>query len=143
MRVYIPASIDDLALQACGQWEPQYAFALTEAFRDSEPELDEDELADAAIDVAAMTSALQLGSRLRAVFAADVSRADAVAAPGDHPAAIVMNGTLDPASIACVFLDEEDAAADVTAARGGDAEAQERLAERSLLWYDVRELIHD
>lgn len=141
MRVYIPATIDDLALQTSGQWAPEHAFAVTEAWRDSSDDLDEDELAEAAIDAAAMESGLELGSRLRAVIAADVSRADAVADPNVHPAAVRINGKLAVASIACVFLDEDDAADDVDAARAGDEDALERLAERTLLWYDLAEVL--
>ena len=141
MRVYIPASIDELAVQASGRWEPQAGFSVTEALRDSEPDMDDEELVEYAIDLAAMASALEHGSRLRAVIAADVSRADVTPGPGEHPAEVEISGRLDPASIACVFLDEDDAEADVTAARGGNEEAQERLAERSLLWYDLREVV--
>ena len=49
MRVYIPATVDDLALQTSGQWEPELAFAVTEAWRDAAEDLDEDELADDAL----------------------------------------------------------------------------------------------
>ncbi len=141
MRVYIPASIDELAVQASGKWEPQRGFSVTDALRDSAPELDDEELAEYAIDLAAMASVLDHSSRLRAVIAADFSRADVAPAAGEHPAALALSGRLDPASIACVFLDEDDAGGDVEAARGGDDEARERLAERSLLWYDLREVV--
>jgi hypothetical protein len=141
MRVYIPATVDDLALQTSGQWEPELAFAVTEEWRDAADDLDEDELAEAAIDAAAMESGLEFGSRLRAVIAADVSRADAVVDPKVHPAAVRINGKLSPASVACVFLDEDDAADDVTAARAGDEAALERLADRTLLWYDLAEVL--
>ena len=141
MRVYIPAIVDDLAVQASGKWEPQEAFSVTEALRDSTPEMDDEELVEYAIDLAAMASALEHGSRLRAVIAADVSRADVTPGAGAHPAAVEIRGRLDPASIACVFLDEDDVEADVIAARQGDEDAHERLAERSLLWYDLREVV--
>lgn len=141
MRVYIPATVDDLAFQTSGQWAPEHAFAVTEAWRDSSDDLDEDELAEAAIDAAAMESGIRLGSRLRAVIAADVSRADATTDPDVHPAAVRINGMLSTASVACVFLDEEDAAPDVIAAQGGDEAAFERLAERTLLWYDLAEVL--
>jgi len=141
MRVYIPASADDLAVHTSGQWEPLRGFAVTDALRDSAPEMDDEELAEYAIDSAAMASALELGSRLRTVIAADFSRADVTPGAGEHPGALTINGRLDPDSIACVFLDEDDAGADVAAARAGDEEAQERLAERTLLWYDLREVV--
>lgn len=141
MRVYIPATVDDLALQTSGQWEPERAFAVTEAWRDAAEELDEDELVEAAIDAAAMESGLALGSRLRAVIAADVSRADAVLDPSVHPAAVRINGKLASASVACVFLDEDESAKDMAAARGGDEAALERIADRTLLWYDLAEVL--
>ena len=141
MRVYIPAIVDDLAVQTSGKWEPLSGFAVTGDLRDSAPQLDDEELAEYAIDSAAMASVLEHGSRLRAVIAADFSRADVTPGLGEHPAAVQVSGRLDPASIACVFLDEDDAAADVAAAREGSEEAQERVAERSLLWYDLREVV--
>lgn len=141
MRVYIPATIDELALQTSGQWEPQRAFTVTDVLRDAALDLDEDELTEAAIDAAAMASGLDLGSRLRVVIAADISRADAAPHPAVHPGAVTVAGRLDPASIACVFLDEDDAEADLAAARGGDEAAYDRLAERTLLWYDLGEVV--
>lgn len=149
MRVYIPAMADDIGLHTGGQWEPGLAFAVTEAYRDAYADLDDDELADGAIDAAAMYSALELGSRLRAVIAADVSRADAAPDPATHPAAVRLAGALETDSVACVFLDEEDAEADAVAAHtfaraGGveeDNQAAERLGERTLLWYDLAEVV--
>ncbi len=141
MRVYIPAVVDDLALQTAGQWEPGRAFAVTEEWRDGADDLDEDELAESAIDVAAMESGLTLGSRLRAVIVADIPRGDVVVDPKVHPAAVRISGKLPKDSIACVFLDEDDAAADVVAARGGDEEAFERLAARTLLWFELAEVL--
>ena len=141
MRVYIPATMDELALQTSGQWEPQRAYAVTDVLRDAMPALDEDELTEFAIDAAGMASALELGSRLRAVVAADVSRADAVPDGATHPAAVRVAGRLDPTSIACVFVDEEEAAADAKATFAGDEDAAERLADRTLLWYDLAEVL--
>ncbi len=141
MRVYIPATIDELALQTSGQWEPGRAYAVTDQLRDEASDFDDDELVEAAIDAAAMTSGLELGSRVRVVIAADVSRADAAPDPATHPAAVTLVGRLETASVACVFLDEDDVEADVAAARDGDEEAYERLAERTLLWYDLREVL--
>ncbi len=141
MRVFIPATIDELALQASGQWQPGRAFAVTDALKEEAPDFDDDELVEAAIDAAAMVSGLELGSRLRAVIAADVSRADAAPDPATHPAAVTLAGTLQASAVACVFLDEEDAAADVIAARAGDEAAYDRLAERILLWFDLGEVL--
>jgi hypothetical protein len=141
MRVYIPATVDELALQTSGQWEPQRAYAVTDVLREAMPALDEDELVEFAIDAAAMSSALDGGSRLRTVIAADVSRADAVPDAVTHPAAVLVAGRLDPTSIACVFLDEEEAAPEAEAASAGDEDAAERLADRTLLWFDLAEVL--
>jgi hypothetical protein len=140
MRVYIPANASDLAIQTSGQWEPIHAFAVTDALTSAAAELDEDELAELAIDLAAEASALTLGSRLRVVIAADFSRADVALDPDAGPGAVVLTGRLAPGAVACVFMDEDEAAADVAAAQAGDEEAIERLGERSLLWYELGEL---
>lgn len=140
MRVYIPASVSELAIQTSGQWEPVHAFAVTEGLMAGAPELDEDELAELAIDLAAEASALGLASRLRVVIAADFSRADVALDADAGPGAVVLTGRLAPGAVACVFMDEEDAAADVAAAQTGDGDALERLGERSLLWYELGEL---
>ena len=76
-------------------------------------------------------------------IAADVSRADAVPDAMTHPAAVLVAGRLDPASIACVFLDEDEAEVDVKDAVQGDDDAAERLADRTLLWFDLAEVLQD
>ena len=55
--------------------------------------------------------------------------------------AVRISGKLVAESIACVFLDEDDAAGDVFAARAGDEDAFERLAERTLLWFALAEVL--
>lgn len=140
MRVYIPANASELAIQTSGQWEPVHAFAVTEALTDAATDLDEDELAELAIDLAAEASALSLGSRLRVVIAADFSRADVALDPDAGPGGVMLTGRLAPGAVACVFMDEDDAEADVASAQGGDEVALERLGVRSLLWYELGEL---
>lgn len=140
MRVYIPATVADLALQTSGRWEPEHGYAVTEALTTAHPELDEEELAELAIDYAADASAFERGSSLRVVIAADYSRADVSLDPAAGPAGVTIAGRLLPSAIACVFMDEEDAAADIAAAKEGDDEARERVEERFLLWYDLGEL---
>lgn len=143
MRVYIPATVAELALQTSGKWEPVHGFAVTETLTTAAPEFDEEELAELAIDYAAEASALTLGSTLRVVIAADFSRADVSLDPASGVAAVTITGKLAPSSVACVFMDEDDAAPDVAAARSGDHEALERLEERILLWFDLGELTED
>ncbi len=140
MRVYIPATVTELALQTSGKWEPVHGYAATEELAAAAPDLDEEELAELAIDYAAEASAESLGSALRVVIAADFSRADVSRDPDRGLAAVTITGKLQPSAVACVLMDEDDAAADIAAARAGDHEAKERLEERSLLWFDLGEL---
>lgn len=140
MRVFVPGSVRELGHYASGNWEPDRGYAVTERLMDISAYDDPDELAEQARDAAAEDSIVVLGSPLRLVVAIDVSRADCAPAPDAHPAAVTLAGRVMPASIACIFLDEADAAADARAAAGGDEEALERLEERDLLWYDVSEI---
>ena len=140
MRVYIPGTVADLAVHTSGRWEPERGFAVTEALATDAPDLDEDELAELAIDFAAESSALVQGSSLRLVIAADFSRADVRADPDSGPADVRITGKLAATAVACIFMDEDDAAADVKAARAGDDAALDRLGERSLLWFELGEL---
>jgi len=139
MRVYIPDTLAAVAGHLDGVWEPTHAFAVTDSLRDAAPDLDDDELAELAIDFAAEHSAYALGSRLRVVVAADYSRADVAFHPQGGPAAVRLTGRLAPSAVACLFVDEADAAQDVLAAQAGDEEAQDRLGERHLLWFDPSE----
>ncbi len=140
MRVYIPATVAELALQTSGKWEPVHGFAVTESLTEAAPDLDEEELSELAIDYAADASAFTLGSSLRVVVAADFSRADVSRDPEGGLAAVTISGKLQPSAVACVFMDEDEAAAEIATARSGDEEARERLEERVLLWFDLGEL---
>lgn len=140
MRVYIPGTIADLALQTSGRWEPQEAFAVTDELRAAAPDLDDEELAELAIDYAADESAFSRNSPLRVVIAADFSRADVQSDSSRGIAAVSLAGKLAPSAVACVFLDEDEAGPDIELARTGDEEARERVDERFLSWFDLGEL---
>ncbi len=140
MRVYIPGSVSQLKEIAAGLWEPTHAFAATERMLELVPQLDPDEVADEVIHAAAMHSALQMHSPLRVVVAADVPRADVAVERDAHPASVAISGRLTRDAIACVFVDEPHAEQDAAGAIAGDESAQERLAERDLLWYDASEI---
>jgi hypothetical protein len=140
MRVFVPGSVDELSHYSSGHWEPERGYAVTERLMDISAYDDPDELAEQARDAAAEDSIVVVGSRLRLVVAIDVSRADVAPVPDAHPAAVTLTGRVMPESIACIFLDEADAAGDARAAAGGDEVALERLEERDLLWYDVSEM---
>ena len=139
MRVYLPAMFADLERIAAGLWEPARGYAVTHRMLDISSLDDEEEIAEQVRDTAAMASALELGSPLRVVVVADCSRADVTEIVGDHPAAVAVSERIDTAQIACVFIDEPDAAADVVAARD-DEDARDRLEARDLLWWGPGEL---
>ncbi|SEJ21299.1 DUF6912 family protein [Demequina mangrovi] len=140
MRVYIPATVDDLPRCADGLWEPPVAYAVTERLLEIVASDDADELAEIARDVAARASVIEAGSPLRVVVVAELTRAECDADPEVHPAAVRVHGRIPASAIACAFVDEPEAAGDVSAAVGGDEDALDVLEERDLLWYDASEL---
>ncbi len=142
MRVYIPATVDDLHRCADGLWEPPLAYAVTERLLAIVASDDADELAELARDVAARASVIDVGSPLRVVVVAELTRAELEEDPELHPAAVRVSGRVPAGAIACAFVDEPDAADDVRAAEGGDDDALDRLDQRDLLWYDSSELRH-
>ncbi|WP_062463540.1 DUF6912 family protein [Demequina soli] len=142
MRVYIPATVDDLPRCADGLWEPPLAYAATDLLLEIVDSDDLDEVAEVARDVAALASVVESGSPLRVVVVAELTRAECDAAPDLHPAAVRVSGRIPAAAIACAFVDERAAAEDVKAAVAGDEGALERLEERDLLWFDASELSH-
>lgn len=142
MRVYIPATVDDLPRCANGLWEPPIAYAVTQRLLAITASDDGDELAEIARDLAATASVVEAGSPLRVVVVAELTRAELEEDPEVHPAAVRMSGRIPASAIACAFVDEPQAAGDVRAAEGGDDDALERLDERELLWYDATELAH-
>ena len=140
MRVFVPGVVGEISHYRSGHWEPDRGYAVTERLLEISAFDDPDELAEQARDAAAEDSIVVLGSRLRLVVAIDISRADVAPVPDAHPAAVTFTGRVMPDSIACIFLDEPEAADDARKAAGGDEHALERLEERDLLWYDVSEL---
>ena len=141
MRAYVPATLDEvetgLSLAA------RAAHAVTPALRAALPDADEEDLEyaaqlAAADDALAALAADPSAPRLRVVVAADVPQA-APAVPG-VPSAVTLTGAVDLADVACLLVDEPEAAADVTATLSGDVAARDRLDERALLWYDVSEI---
>ena len=142
MRVYIPATVDDLPRCADGLWEPPLAYAVTDLLLEIADSDDADELSEIARDVAARASVIEVGSPLRVVVVAELTRAECETDPDLHPAAVRVQGRIPASAIACAFVDEPDAAEDVRHAVGGDDDALARLEERDLLWYDASELRH-
>lgn len=145
MRVYLPATITDLADP--DGLAPRRAHAVTGALTAALPH-DDDEGREyaallAAADESVLLVAAQRGApRRRVVVSADVAiqATGPVTGSDSVPSAIEVVTPVAWSQVACVHVDEEAAETDVTAAIEGDLGAAERLVERDLLWYDVSEL---
>ena len=140
MRVYIPGTVADLPLYGSGSWEPSEGFGVTPRLLEISAHDDQELLAEQARDAAATASVAEFGSALRLVVVVDYPRADVTPAPDEHPAAVHMVGRVMADAIACVFVDEPEAAADARDAAAGDLEALGRLDERTMLWFDTSEM---
>lgn len=142
MRVYVPATLDEIP----GPLTARTAHAVTPALRAALPDED-DETCEFVAQLTAADDALDLlrdqpeAPRLRLVVSVDVPDASVQdAGDGSAPSAVRLLVDVTEAVVACVHVDEPDARADVVAALAGDAAAVERLEERDLLWYDTSEL---
>jgi hypothetical protein len=140
MRVYVPVVLSELTAALSGRWEPESGYAVTGRLLDIAADDDEELLAEQVRDIAAADAVVELRSPRRAVVVVDYPRADVKPVPNGHPAAVSLEGRVDPSTIACAFVDEDDAAEDAAAAAKGDAEALERLETRDLLWFDATEI---
>ncbi|QTE30293.1 DUF6912 family protein [Pengzhenrongella sicca] len=150
MRIYLPASLLDLAPSDAGlrpPLVPRRAHAVTPGLRALFPD-DDDEGLEFAAQLAAADDSLELlrtspdAPRLRLVLTADVAAGDVVPVHDDDaaPSAVDVVVAVPWDAIACGHVDEPAAAADVTAALAGAPADVERLDERDLLWYDASEL---
>jgi len=143
VRIYLPATFAELdahpAPLAIGS-----AHGATAIVRAALPTEDEESWEFVAQLAAADESLARLTGEdvpLRLVIVADVPEAVVREVDGAaEPSQVVLEGPVAWEDVACVLVDEPEAAADVRAARAGDAEAAARLGERDLLWYDVTEL---
>jgi len=141
VRVYLPTTLD--AVQPGADLTVRQAHAVTVALRAALPDTDDEGLEyvaqlAAADDALAALAADPAAPRQRVVVAADVEAARP--APDGPATAVVLSGPVAPAQVACLLVDEPEAAADVAAAAGGDQSARDRLDARDLLWYDVSEI---
>ena len=146
MRVYLPATLDELQHGSPVLLGPRRVHVVTPALRVAWPDEDEEGWEYAAQSAAADDSHVLLARQpdappLRVVVAADLAPASVedVAEP-DVPslARTVTEVGLD--AVVSVHVDEPAAAADVRAALSGDEAPLERLEEHDLLWYDVSEI---
>jgi len=138
--VYVPIAVDDLGVVMSGRWEPSNGYAVTQRLLDIIALDDEDEVAEEVRGAAAADAVLELRSQRRAVVVVDYPRQDVTPVPGGHPAAVTLVGRVDPSTVACAFVDEDEAVVDARDAVSGDADALERLEQRDLLWYGPGEI---
>jgi hypothetical protein len=161
MRVYIPATLDDLdaavVSPAATLWHVPagYAHAVTGALGAHLPGEDDEGLEWYAFLAAAHDSlaAVVAGQAqpLRVVVTVDIPDAAIDVAPGGEPSQIRLTRDLPETPILAVHVDEPDAADDVRAVRTyarsteDDAEAKldeavQRVTDRDLLWYAPSEV---
>lgn len=159
MRVYIPATLNDIARGlADGVFARAgtTAHAVTAAVREWYVDGDEEELEFAASLEAAHACLRRLAAdpaapRRRVVISADVPEGDvATVADGPYRSSIVLSADVLRSSVACLHVDEELARDVVTAAvealpsadRGDDDAAfiVDEAEATVLLWYDASEI---
>lgn len=145
MRIYVPVTLDELPSDPVGT---RRAHAVTAALRAGLPGEDDEGWEYAAL-LAAADDALHLlasrpgAPRLRVVLAADLP--DALvdgAGPDEVASAVELLCDVPWPAVVSLHVDEPAARADVEGALAGEADAEERLVERELLWYDVTEVAH-
>ena len=164
MRVYIPATLAMLErFVADGSMQPLNgtAFAVTPALRESYAEGDDEELAEVAIDEAALASlrllAAEGAARLLAAEGAArprravlIAEAEARPRPDLDDAVVRIDGRVGMDQVVAAYVDNADAEPAVTAAVAviddadlGDEDAELTVGDaqdHALAWYDRSEL---
>lgn len=148
MRLYLPATLDDLRDGVLTLPVPRRAHAVTPALTALLPDEDEEGMEFAAQLMAADDALVLLAGTpsaptLRLVVTVEVADdlVDTAPAADDEPASLVtLTGEPAADEVVCVHVDEPSAADRVARALDGDDAALEDVAERDLLWYDVTEL---
>ena len=157
VRVYVPATWDDVALLAGGRGLPagRPALAVTDALAAQEPDLETEKLEGGAMAAAAAASLRMVADALveggpvvsrRVVVAADVPARE-VTPDLDAPSgagSVLLAAALPSARVASVHVDEAAAADDVRAAartsHQGGAGLLDLTDDHDLLWYATQEL---
>jgi hypothetical protein len=148
VRLYLPATLDDLRDGVLTLPAPRRAHAVTPALTALLPDEDEEGMEFAAQLMAADDALVLLAGTpsaptLRLVVTVEVADdlVDTSPVVDDEPASLVtLTGEPSADEVVCVHVDEPSAAAHVARALDGDDAALEDVAERDLLWYDVTEL---
>ncbi|MFV0252327.1 MAG: DUF6912 family protein [Beutenbergiaceae bacterium] len=142
MRIYLPASVADLAEQYLS---PRAIHLVSANLRSAHPDEGEEDLEVVAFLLAADTSLTQLGRQdipARVVIAADVAPSHVAIADGPDPTAAALTTRLPWSAVVSIHVDDPDdaeAAQTLRAAIEGHADAQEAAADLDLLWFDVSE----
>lgn len=135
MRIFFTISRKDLEEYTL---EVARAHAVTDELRRAFPDDDDEELDMIALLGAADDNIATVAAEpYRLVVAADAEVQ--YAGTEEYPSLVVPNKPVAWRDVAAIFADEPDAAPDVLAARGGDADAFDRCADWDLLWYDPTE----
>ncbi len=155
MRVYIPATLAMLErFVADGSMQPLSgtAFAVTPALRESYAEGDDEELAEVAIDEAALASLRLLAAEgaARPRRAVLIAEAEATVRPDLDDAVVRIDGPVGMDQVVAAYVDNADAEPAVTAAVAviddadlGDEDAELTVGDaqdHALAWYDRGEL---
>jgi len=160
MRIYLPSTLQELAAGPATSGRiglgPRNAHAVTphleRALLDTEDApaqgpLDLEELEFAALLAAADDSLVEIARTpqvpwQRTVVSLDVpdDAVEVVDEPDSAPSTVRIVRELGDLPVACVHVDETEAAQAVEAALGGEEAALEALADLDLLWYATSEL---
>lgn len=137
MRIFFTISLEGLDKYSL---DGVKAHAVTDGVRHAFAEEDDEELDLIALLAAADDNIRSvMNEPFRLVIVAD-AKARLVGTDED-PSLVEATDSLSWTDVAAIFVDDEDAADDVMAARRGDDEAFDRLAGRDMLWYDPSERI--
>lgn len=141
VRLYLPMTLRDL--DGPDGVHPTLAHAATRDLAVALPDEDEEGLEFAAMLAAADASVSLLAAdgaapRRRVVVVAELSQEPRQVSDG-LPSEVEAPAFVPWSRVRSIHVDEQDAAADVTAAADGDGDALDRASERDLLWYDVSE----
>lgn len=160
MRVYVPATLpmlQELVADGCLQPRAGTAFAVTPALREAYAEGDDEELAEVALDEAALASLRLLSADpdgglplRRAVIVADAPADTVTVRPDLDDAVVRVSGRLNMDQVAAVYVDNADAEPAVRAAIAviddadlGDEDAELTVGDaqdHALAWYATQEV---
>lgn len=143
VRVYLPATLDDLAtLWAHGSLHPRAgAYAVSAALRSDDPEADLEEWEFQAFAQASEACLGLLGAdgpARRVVVSADIEAARVHEEPAAAPAGVVVDGEVGVAAVAAVHVDGIDAAGRVKSVL--DGAPADTLDDVALEWFAPSEV---